>query len=264
MEYDDKTMALAKHLEVDPALIENGYSDYFTVNERIVKRGKTPEQFQQVADDFRSLLNDEMRDTVTEAILNGCKKVKVKVDDEEKEKLLSDIAYTKVSEYLEPMAEKAEKRKEQLARLDMQTWKPPIKETPEDIYNRLKQDNMYVVNVLYHLVKPDDNYNQSYCDSLRRAWLGQPVSDTRTDETTYDGEYLVLTDDEADAWEEEGLRSLFSDMTGDVQGFISNYLDVDKFVEDHSGNRGENINGYDGNEEEVEFEGTTYYIYRNN
>lgn len=265
MEYDDKTMALAKLLEVDPALIANNYSDYFTVNERTVKEGKTPEQFKKLAEDFKSLLSEEMQSLVTEAIINPFQKVTVGEGEDKKEVLLPDLAYEKVSASLEPMKEKADKRAEQLARLDMKTWKPPIKETPEDIYNRLKQDSLYIDNILYHLVKNNDNYNKDYCDSLRRAWLGQPVNDTRKDTTKSDGEYLVLTDSEADDWEEEGLRSLFNDMTGDIKdSFISQYLDEDRFVEDHSGNRGENINGYDGNEEEVEFEGTTYYVYRNN
>lgn len=266
MEYDDKTLALAKFLKIDPALIENNYTEYYTINERTVKEGTTPEQFKKIAEDFRSLLNKEMQEVVTGAIIKPHSKVKVKKDDVEIERDLSDVAYESVSEYLEPMEEKAKKRAEQLARLDVDSWKPPIKEKPEDVYNRLKEDNLYVVNVLYHLVKNNDFYNEEYCDSLRRAWLGQPISDTRKDRVVNDGEYLVLTDSEADAWEEDGLRSLFDDMIPrDIRdSFIGNYLDEDKFVEDNSGNRGENINGYDGNEEQVEFEGTTYFIYRNN
>jgi hypothetical protein len=50
----------------------------------------------------------------------------------------------------------------------------------------------------------------------------------------------------------------------EVPSHLQNYVDKDKWIDDNSGNRGENLNGYDGNEEEVEFEGTTYYIYRNN
>lgn len=248
MEFDDKVMALAKHLKVDPALIEGGYSHYYTVNGRTVKEGKTPEDYNKLASDFRFLLNEEMQELITDAIVNP----------HPPEKL--DEVYSTVSAYLEPIGEKAKRRAEQMARLSYK----PAKETIEDVYNRLQADNLYVVNPLYYLVKADGRDNTDHVVSLRRAWLGQPVSDTRRDRQVDDGEYLVMTDSEADDWEEEGLRSLFQDMTSGVEGFVKNYLDEERFVEENSGNRGENINGYDGTEEEVEFEGTTYYIYRNN
>ncbi len=251
MDFDDKTLALAKFLKCEPAMIENNHSDYFTVNGRTIKEGKTPEQYKQLADDFRALLSTEMQEVITDAIVNP----------HPPEKL--DEVYTTVEQYLEPMQEKAKKRIETLERMAFK----PAKETVEDIYIKLQKDNLYVVNVLYYLVKANgSDHNNDHMVSLRRGWLGQPISDTRKDREIDDGEYLVLTDSEADDWEEEGLRSLFDDMVPrEVRdSFIGNYLDVEKFVEDNSGNRGENINGYDGSEEEVEFEGTTYYIYRNN
>lgn len=273
MEYDDKTMALAKFLKIDPALIENNYSDYFTVNGRTVKEGRTPEQYKKLAEDFKSLLSEEEQTLITEAIVNPGKKIKITLPEkdgekQEKEYLLSDFVYNKVDASLEAMKEPSDKRVEQLKRLNTGTWKPPLKETPLDTFARLRQEHAHVSNILYYLVKAEaDRYNNDeHMTSLRRAWLGQPLSDTRKDREVDDGEYLVLTDSEADTWEEEGLRQLFDDMVPrDVRdSFVGNYLDVEKFVEDNSGNRGENINGYDGTEEEVEFEGTTYYIYRNN
>lgn len=278
MEYDDKTLALAKYLKCDPALIENNYGDYFTVNGRTIKDGKTPEQFKKLADDFRALLSEEMQELVTDAIVNPTKKVKVQVKSvekraglnnvvktEEKEVELCEHAYSEVSKFLEPMKEKAAKRVEQLKRIHAGEWKPPIKETPEDIYARLEKDNLYVVNILYHLIKDrGDRYNNGeYSDSLRRGWLGQPISDTRKDRTVDDGEYRVLTDDEADDAVRESLDDLF-DQIVEVPAHLTEYVDKEKWIDDNSGDRGETLNGYDGTEEEVEFEGTTYYLYRNN
>lgn len=292
MEFDDKTLALAKHLKCDPALIENNYSDYYTVNGRTVKEGRTPEQYKQLAEDFRTLLTEEDQQLVTEAIVNPNQKIKIKIPKtkkqlmeiamqypnpkdlkrleaekpEEKEYLLTEFVYNRINSSLEAMREPAQKRVEQLERLNAGTWKPPIKEQPLDIYTRLSKEHLYVSNILYYLVKAKAGQysNNDHMTSLRRAWLGQPVSDTRRDQQVDDGEYLVLTDSEADDWEEECLRQLFQDMTHGVEGFVRDYLDEYKFVDDKSGNRGENINSYDGTEEEVEFEGTTYYIYRNN
>lgn len=294
MDFDDKTMALAKFLKIDPAMIENNYSDYYTVNGRTIKEGRTPEQYKQLAEDFKALLSEEEQTLITEAIVNPGQKLKVKIPrtkkelqeiahqypnpkdlkrleaekPEEKEYLLTEFVYNKIDAVLEAMKEPAEKRVEQLARLNAGTWKPPIKETPLDIFTRLRKEHSHVSNILYYLVKAEaDRYNNGeHMTSLRRAWLGQPVSDTRKDREVDDGEYLVLTDSEADAWEEEGLRQLFQDMLPrELQdSWFYKYIDEDGFVEDNSGNRGENINGYDGTEDEVEFEGTTYYIYRNN
>ena len=274
MEFDDKTMALAKFLKIDPALIENNYSDYYSVNGRTIKEGRTPEGYKQLAEDFRALLTEDDQALVTEAMLNPGKKIKITLpaigdkEKEEKEYLLTEFVYNKVDAALEAMKVPSEKRIEQLARLNSGTWKPPIKETPLDIFARLRTEHLHVSNILYYLIKAEaDKYNNDdHMVSLRRAWLGQPVNDTRKDRDVDDGEYLVLTDSEADDWEEEGLRSLLDDMIPrEVRdSFLSNYIDVDRWVEDNSGNRGENINGYDGTEDEVEFEGTTYYIYRNN
>lgn len=278
MDFDDKTMALAKFLKIDPALISNDYGDYYTVNGRTIKEGRTPEGYQKLAADFKFILKPEQVEMITDAMLNPGKTIKIKEKrlnpethkDEEVEKTVSlvDHVYSTINEALEEMKEPAEKRVEQLARLNAGEWKPPLKETPLDTFARLRREHLHVSNILYYLVKAEaDRYNNDdHMTSLRRAWLGQPVSDTRKDRTVDDGEYLVLTDSEADDWEEEGLRQLFDDMVPrEVRdSFVGNYLDVEKFVEDNSGNRGENINGYDGTEEEVEFEGTTYYIYRNN
>ena len=47
---------------------------------------------------------------------------------------------------------------------------------------------------------------------------------------------------------------------------IENFIDQESFIEDviNSDGRGHTIASYDGNEDEVEYEGTTYYIYRMN
>ena len=63
---------------------------------------------------------------------------------------------------------------------------------------------MYVENVLYHLLKSDSDY----AIQLQKAWIGAPVDDIREDTTINDGEYLVMTDSEADQWEQDGLESM--------------------------------------------------------
>lgn len=244
MEYEDKVLALAKHLDVNPALISESYN-YYSVNERVVKRGKSPEQIKETAEDFRTILDTGMQGLISATIQS----------DRTKEQV--DEVYAEVKKSLEPLADKAAKAKkkaETIGRTDV----PP--QSPEGIYLRLQQDNMYVENVLYHLLKSDSDY----ATQLQKAWIGAPVDDIREDTTISDGEYLVMTDSEADQWEQDWLERTFEEQTYDVPDDLKRFMDVDKFVREYSGNRGENISGYDGQEYEQEFEGETYYIYRTN
>ena len=244
MEYEDKVLALAKHLDVNPALISESYN-YYSVNERVVKRGKSPEQIKETAEDFRTILDTGMQGLISATIQS----------DRTKEQV--DEVYAEVKKSLEPLADKAAKAKkkaETIGRTDV----PP--QSPEGIYLRLQADNLYVENVLYHLLKSDSDY----AIQLQKAWIGAPVDDIREDTTINDGEYLVMTDSEADQWEQDWLESLFEEETYEVPEHLKRFMDVDRFVQEYSGNRGENISGYDGQEYEQEFEGETYYIYRNN
>ena len=244
MEYEDKVLALAKHLDVNPALISESYN-YYSVNERVVKRGKSPEQIKETAEDFRTILDTGMQGLISATIQS----------DRTKEQV--DEVYAEVKKSLEPLADKAAKAKkkaETIGRTDV----PP--QSPEGIYLRLQADNMYVENVLYHLLKSDSDY----ATQLQKAWIGAPVDDIREDTTISDGEYLVMTDSEADQWEQDWLERTFEEQTYDVPDDLKRFMDVDKFVREYSGNRWENISGYDGQEYEQEFEGETYYIYRHN
>ena len=243
MEYDNKVMALAKLLKVKPSIIEENGNNYFVINKRTIKEGKSPEQIQKIADDFGSLLDEEKRSLVTNCIL-GIKN--------------ANEAYKEIEQYLEPLKARAKKRKEAVSRSQY-----PSKKTIEDVYNRLEEEHLYVVNVLYHLIHKD-SYNEDYQNNLRRAWLGQPVNDIRKDAVVDDGEYIVLTDEEADDFETEYLESIFREMTHSIPDNLERYMDIDKFTCENSGNRGENISGYDGVELSQDYDGTTYYIYRSN
>lgn len=250
---ESKKQALAEHLGVKPELIKNDYSHYYTVNERIVKRGKTPEEIKRVAEDTRSLFDLGIQGLISSGITSSNQDIRKGV-------------YAEAKEALAPIAAKAKdweaKRKLRDVRPHTQTSPAEIaKHKVEENYLKLQKDNLYVENVLYSLLQADDS---DYNTSLRKAWMGEPVDDLRKDETVNDGEYLVLTDDEADDWEEEGLRNLFEEMTYSVEGFLKKWLDEEGFVRECSGNRGENINGYDGTEVEIHFGNEVFYVYRNN
>lgn len=82
----------------------------------------------------------------------------------------------------------------------------------------------------------------------------------------YNEEYEVLTDDEADdRWEQELDNYIDECIRPELPDFVSNYFDEDAWKRDaRFDGRGHAISSYDGNEEEVEINGTYYYIYRQN
>jgi len=86
------------------------------------------------------------------------------------------------------------------------------------------------------------------------------------------GDYLVLTDDEADEKWEESLDSYISEIIepeiekmelGDLSYYIK--FDEESWKSDAKmDGRGHRLSGYDGNENEEEIEGEIFYIYRLN
>ena len=83
-------------------------------------------------------------------------------------------------------------------------------------------------------------------------------------------EYCILKDDEADELEEETVRNTINDcylydlIKGNKDHPALNYIDIDRWVEDWCGNRGENLNPYDGTEYDYKVNDTWYYVYRQN
>lgn len=88
------------------------------------------------------------------------------------------------------------------------------------------------------------------------------------DVTCQGRDYLVCTDDEADELEREYVENLieecylFEYRNNKMYDTIIRYLDLDKWIDDWCGNRGENLNHYDGTEYEEYVVDEWYYIYR--
>lgn len=83
-------------------------------------------------------------------------------------------------------------------------------------------------------------------------------------------EYQVLTDSEADDEERESVENLIDDcylseLTRNNKNHPAlQFIDMEAWLDAWCGQRGENLNPYDGQEHEEEVNGTTYYIYRRN
>ena len=81
------------------------------------------------------------------------------------------------------------------------------------------------------------------------------------------GEYAVGTDEQADSAWEASLDSYIDEciMPEIKDKTLAQYFDTEAWKQDaRMDGRGHSLNSYDGNEDEQEVDGVTYYIYRTN
>ena len=82
----------------------------------------------------------------------------------------------------------------------------------------------------------------------------------------YNEEYIVATDEQADELWEQGLDDYICDcILPEIPEAYQNYFDEEKWKDDAKyDGRGHVLATYDGDENYVDVNGTTYYIYRTN
>lgn len=120
-----------------------------------------------------------------------------------------------------------------------------------------------LVNLLYTLTERSPSYSreENYVSTIREAWDGEPV-DRRQWYAASDAEYLVVTDDEADALWDEDLDN-YIDECLEIPGHLKNYFDREAWKRDaRVEGRAHSLNRYDGREDSVDVDGERFYIYR--
>lgn len=112
--------------------------------------------------------------------------------------------------------------------------------------------------------KGGDLYDQSFEDYCKENCI--EVEELEEDDYSID--YMVLTDEEADAKWEESLDSYLEECVYPELkkiGDLARYFDDEAWKKDaRYDGRGHSLSSYDGNEYEVIVEGETFYIYRIN
>jgi len=103
--------------------------------------------------------------------------------------------------------------------------------------------------------------------------LEEALSDVmKTDFGSYEhnmatGEYLILTDDEADEAARESLENYIDEcVMSEIPEIHQKYFDTERFIEDAISidGRGHTLSSYDGVEHEVSFNDDSFFIYRTN
>jgi hypothetical protein len=131
-------------------------------------------------------------------------------------------------------------------------------------------DWVHNANLLYYLLYPATD-NKALKQAIINAWIGEPIEPWFEPRYTNGGEYLVLTDEEADKAQEEYFDSCLEEVI--VEDAQSKYFDRAAWKADAKiDGRGHGLATYDGEEIEITveyYEGgemlrEDFYIYRTN
>lgn len=231
---------------------ESIYDDCsFEVNPRSVRYGTSPRELKENAERVRFVLD---------LILGHCIKT-----ESLKSSNITEKFYRVIDKHLKSVLFVEDKEKDLLypilyKNLTGSDTPPEVPEGKHD-NNRAKvyQDIVNFIFRLYH----DGDYerDQKYTTACRQAFDGEKVKEYRDLSQTNDGEYLVLTDDEADEKARDYSESYIDDCM-DIPDHLEVYFDRERFIEDAISidGRGHIIASYDGCEHWFD----EYYIYRIN
>lgn len=118
---------------------------------------------------------------------------------------------------------------------------------------------------------PTDEYTPEEIEEARTDAIADVTSELDSIVNTYGDtysyyreEYLVLTDEEADDEWDDALENYIDEVImSEIPECYQNYFDREAWKKDAEyDGRGHSLSSYDGEENEEEVNGTTYYIYR--
>lgn len=247
---EEKIKELAECLEIGPdGITVSEYDENtFLINSRMEKDGYPPQRYINIISKFKRLLTEEETEQIRNFILS-------KHDKEQRDEIYNTV------------------------KDNINTHK---KDTDE--YKEIKKQALYVENVLYHILSGED---ADHVTKYKKAFLGETIVDDRELRQVNNGEYLVLTDAEADQRTKDHIKETVwafkpwfiinhSDLPDEAEEMVKGFCeekcesanetvlalikDFDKFVEDavHADGRGHFLSNYDGDERETE----NFYIYR--
>lgn len=192
---DLRKYALAEHLETDPDNITRGYYDFgFVVDSDMKRQGESPAYYQKLANEIRRILSDHLEVPETwESLID----------------LYKDNYGSMIDNKMES-GDMSDSDRQDGVKISEETRRFfIIEKTPiyAYVYERLKgfmPDSYmhYYINGLYFLLYgPMSTIEQRvswHIYAIRAAFNGEDIEDKRLIYRTNSGEYLVLTEEDAD------------------------------------------------------------------
>ena len=110
----------------------------------------------------------------------------------------------------------------------------------------------------------DELFGDVNVEKIIALMLNNGITYKESESLIDDGNYLVLTDSEADEEAKESAEYYFEEVVlPEIPEYYQRYMDENAFISDYLANdRGEIIAYYDNIEHEETVNDTTYYIYR--
>jgi hypothetical protein len=234
-ENPEKAEALIKNLklQIGDTIQENG--EDFIINPRMILNGTSPNEYKTTIENLKKILTKQEIKNMSRAINKNTKDYNKKL-------------YDKITK-----------------RTDEFYYRHEIKKTiPKEIKEVLEffrhNNHTGVNNTIYHLLsKGKEDFLMCY----KTAWKNQPIPDQREWREENDGEYVVLTDTEADDRFDDYIDEDYWKEAVKSGNTTQGFDDWKEEVKRCDG-RGNSLNSYDGREEVEEINGTEYFIYRTN
>ena len=234
-ENPEKARALIQNLNlsVGDSLREN--DEEYTINPKMVLEGNSPEYYIKTIENLKKILTKGEIKAISEAISKNTK------------------------DYDRKLYKRIEKRTDKF--YYRQEIKKSVPDEVKQILEFFKNNNHTGLNnTIYHLLSKDKT---DYILCFKLAWKNKPIPNMQEWNEKNEGEYIVLTDSEADSKADDYLDN--DSWIEAVKGnnTTSSYEDWKGEVINQDG-RGSILSGYNGTEESETIEGTDYYIYRTN
>ncbi len=234
---DNRAQALAGHLDIMAEEVRADGDNRYTVSPRKAFSGSAPKHYMQNAHDFRQILTPREAERLTAAI-NKISKDGPLVQSER------DELYNFINNRIKNRIAKTE-----AARKDGDKYRAGIYSANHlEAIERLKKSAGYVENVLFHLLESE--HNNTHGVDYRTAWSGRTPDDHRQEYEANAGEFLVLTNDEAEAAHEEALEQYLDEIVlPELDENVSKYFDREAWKRDaRLDGRGHALSMYDGEE----------------
>lgn len=231
----EKAQAIIKHLSLQVGTNIKENNQYFEINPRVVLEGSSPEHYKDTMINLKKILTKQEVKAISKAISANTKS------------------------YNEELYKRIEKRTDKFY-FRGQIKKSLDKELTKALTFFKENNHTGLNNTIYHLLSKE---KKDYIHCYKCAWGNKPIPDIRKWNEKNDGEYIVLTDSEADERADESIDEYLWREAVQAKTTEESFEDWKETVLSTDG-RGSMLNHYDGSEESIDINCTTYYIYRTN
>jgi hypothetical protein len=245
----DKAEALIKSLNLKVSdKIREDSDEEFTINPRYVLKGDSPEHYKKEVEEVKKILTDKEK-----------KAISLYFRRKNEDQKIRDKIYYPITKRIEKLYTWNDEKKEHTPKIQSERCKQICKSL--DYISNCNLMSGFN-NLIYWLLSKEDR-DFTFC--YKCAWFNKPIPNIQEWREENDGEYLVLTESEADYRAKEYLTDdpYLWEQQVESHNTTESLEDWADWVISCDG-RGSVLNGYDGSEETEEINGTTYCIYRTN